>query len=68
MIIGGNIRGVLGYSGTRVLTTAISLETSQGDFPLAIALGIILLGVAVLVNFGLNLVQEGSVWKNYTTS
>jgi tungstate transport system permease protein len=68
MIIGGNIRGVLGYSGTRVLTTAISLETSQGDFPLAIALGIILLGVAVLVNFGLNLVQEGSVWKSYTTS
>ncbi len=54
--------------GTRVLTTAISLETSQGDFALAIALGIILLGVAVLVNFGLNLVQEGSVWKSYTSS
>ena len=68
MIIGGNIRGGVGYSGTRVLTTAISLETSQGDFALAIALGIILLGVAVLVNFGLNLVQEGSVWKSYTTS
>ena len=68
MIIGGNIRGALGYSGTRVLTTAISLETSQGDFPLAIALGLILLGVAVIVNFGLNLVQEGSIWKSYTTS
>jgi tungstate transport system permease protein len=68
MIIGGNIRGGIGYSGTRVLTTAISLETSQGNFPLAIALGIILLGVAVLVNFGLNLLQEGTVWRNYTTS
>jgi len=63
MIIGGNIRGY-----TRVLTTAISLETSIGDFALAIALGIILLGVAVLVNIVLNLVQSGSVLKNTWTS
>lgn len=63
MIIGGNIRGY-----TRVLTTAISLETSIGDFAFAIALGIILLGVAVIVNVGLNLVQSGSVWKNSWTS
>jgi tungstate transport system permease protein len=63
MIIGGNIRGY-----TRVLTTAISLETSIGDFPFAIALGIILLGVAVLVNVGLNIVQTGSAWKSSFTS
>jgi tungstate transport system permease protein len=63
MIIGGNIRGY-----TRVLTTAISLETSVGDFPFAIALGIILLGLAVLVNVGLNIVQTGSVWKSSFTS
>jgi tungstate transport system permease protein len=63
MIIGGNIRGY-----TRVLTTAISLETSVGDFPFAIALGIILLGVAVLVNVGLNFIQTGSAWKSSFTS
>ncbi|MEN6611737.1 MAG: ABC transporter permease [Methanoregulaceae archaeon] len=66
MIIGGNIRAFPGdfLSGTRVLTTAISLETSQGDFPLAIALGIILLGVAVIVNVLLNLVQSGPIGKD----
>jgi tungstate transport system permease protein len=66
MIIGGNIRAFPGdfLSGTRVLTTAISLETSQGDFSLAIALGLILLGVAVIVNVGLNMIQSGSLWKN----
>jgi tungstate transport system permease protein len=53
MMIGGNIR-----DATRVLTTAISLETSIGNFSLAIALGIILLGVAVIVNLILNLVQQ----------
>jgi tungstate transport system permease protein len=63
MIIGGNIRGY-----TRVLTTAISLATSVGDFAYAIALGIILLGVAVIVNIGLNLIQSGSGWKSSWTS
>ncbi|HUK37653.1 MAG TPA: ABC transporter permease [Methanomicrobiales archaeon] len=63
MIIGGNIRGY-----TRVLTTAISLATSTGDFAYAIALGIILLGVAVIVNIGLNLLQAGSGWKGSWTS
>jgi tungstate transport system permease protein len=53
MIIGGNIRGE-----TRVLTTAITLETSIGNFALSIALGIILMGVAVVVNVGLNLIQQ----------
>jgi tungstate transport system permease protein len=40
MIVGGNIDGV-----TRVMTTAIALETSKGDLPLALALGMVLLGV-----------------------
>ena len=45
MIVGGNIDGV-----TRVMTTAIALETSKGDLPLALALGIVLL----LIVLGLN--------------
>ena len=46
MIVGGNID-----HATRVLTTAISLETSKGDFALALALGIILITLALAVNF-----------------
>lgn len=53
LLVGGNIRGY-----TRVLTTAISLNTSMGNFTLSIALGIILLGVALFVNVALNLVQR----------
>lgn len=53
MIIGGNIRGY-----TRILTTAIALETSQGNLPLSIALGLILLFVALIVTTILFLVQE----------
>jgi tungstate transport system permease protein len=45
MIVGGNIDGV-----TRVMTTAIALETSKGDLPLAIALGLILISLVVFVN------------------
>lgn len=45
MIVGGNIDGV-----TRVMTTAIALETSKGDLPLALALGGVLLGVVLLLN------------------
>jgi tungstate transport system permease protein len=45
MIVGGNIAGV-----TRVMTTAIALETSKGDLPLALALGLVLLGVVLLLN------------------
>ena len=45
IIVGGNIDHV-----TRVMTTAIALETSKGDLPLALALGIILLGLSLLVN------------------
>ena len=53
MMIGGNIRGY-----TRVLTTAIALETSQGNISLSIALGIILLAIAMMVTGVLFLVQE----------
>ena len=45
MIVGGNIQ-----NSTRTMTTAIALETSKGDLPLALALGIILLGIVLLAN------------------
>ena len=45
MIVGGNIDGV-----TRVMTTTIALETSKGDLPLALALGVVLLGVVAVIN------------------
>ena len=45
MIVGGNINGV-----TRVMTTTIALETSKGDLPLALALGLVLIAIVVLVN------------------
>jgi len=45
MIVGGNIDGF-----TRVMTTAIALETSKGDLPLALALGCVLLGVVLVLN------------------
>jgi tungstate transport system permease protein len=54
IMIGGNIRGF-----TRVLTTAISLETGRGNISLSIALGIILLALALVVNAGVNLLQGG---------
>ncbi len=45
MVVGGNIDGF-----TRVMTTAIALETSKGDLPLALALGLVLLAVVLLLN------------------
>ena len=54
MMIGGNIRGF-----TRVLTTAITLETGMGEFGLSIALGIILLIIALIVVVILNLITSG---------
>jgi len=53
IMVGGNIRGF-----TRVITTAISLETSKGELELAIALGIILLVVALVINLILNRIQQ----------
>jgi tungstate transport system permease protein len=47
MIVGGNIDGF-----TRTMTTAIALETSKGDLPLALALGMMLLALVILVNAG----------------
>jgi ABC-type tungstate transport system substrate-binding protein len=52
MVVGGNIDGV-----TRVMTTAIALETSKGDLPLALALGLLLLGVVGLINLLLGWLQ-----------
>ncbi|QBQ53400.1 ABC transporter permease [Nitrosococcus wardiae] len=45
MIVGGNIAGV-----TRVMTTAIALETNKGNLPLALGLGIVLMSLVVLLN------------------
>ncbi len=53
MIVGGNIDGV-----TRVMTTAIALETSKGDLPLALGLGIVLLGTVAIVNVGIAWMQR----------
>jgi len=53
MMVGGNIR-----HQTRVLTTAIVLETGKGEFQNAIALSIVLLILAYLVNLGLTLIQQ----------
>jgi tungstate transport system permease protein len=53
MMVGGNIRGF-----TRVLTTAISLETSQGDWELSMALGIILIFIALVINIVMNRIQQ----------
>jgi len=53
IMVGGNIRGF-----TRVITTAISLETSKGDLELSIALGIILIAIALVINIILNRIQQ----------
>ncbi|MFO1430158.1 MAG: ABC transporter permease [Candidatus Competibacteraceae bacterium] len=53
LIVGGNIAHV-----TRTMTTAIALETSKGDLPLALGLGIILITLALLVNLGAYLMQQ----------
>ncbi|MEO8417357.1 MAG: ABC transporter permease [Methylophilaceae bacterium] len=52
MMVGGNIAGV-----TRNITTAIALETSKGEFVQGIALGIVLVMIALGINFGLALLQ-----------
>jgi len=53
--VGGNINGV-----TRVMTTAIALETSKGDLALALALGFVLLGMVGLINATISLLQRES--------
>ncbi|HKW83997.1 MAG TPA: ABC transporter permease [Burkholderiaceae bacterium] len=54
MIVGGNIAG-----STRVMTTAIALETSKGDLPLALALGLVLLAVVGAINALIAMAQRG---------
>lgn len=53
MIVGGNIAGV-----TRVMTTSITLETSKGEISIALALGFILLGTVLMLNFCASLIQR----------
>ncbi len=53
LIVGGNIAGL-----TRVMTTAIALETDKGNFELALALGIILLTLSLLINSLLHVIQR----------
>ena len=53
MIVGGNIDGV-----TRVMTTAIALETSKGDLPLALGLGVVLLAIVLTLNAAAYVVKE----------
>ncbi|HOL40877.1 MAG TPA: ABC transporter permease [Methanospirillum sp.] len=53
VMIGGNIKG-----HTRVLTTAISLQTSMGNFSLSLALGIILLAIALIINLFMSFLQN----------
>jgi tungstate transport system permease protein len=55
MIVGGNIDGV-----TRVMTTAIALETSKGDLPLALGLGVVLISVVLALNAAAMLVKESA--------
>jgi tungstate transport system permease protein len=49
MIVGGNVDGF-----TRVMTTAIALETSKGDLPLALGLGLVLLTVVLALHLSLS--------------
>ena len=53
IIVGGNIDGV-----TRVMTTAIALETSKGDLPLALGLGIVLIALVIALNVGAHVTRQ----------
>jgi tungstate transport system permease protein len=56
MIVGGNIAGV-----TRVMTTTIALETSKGDLPLALGLGLILVGIVLCVTAAAQLIRDAAL-------
>jgi tungstate transport system permease protein len=56
LIVGGNIAGF-----TRVMTTTIAMETDKGNFELALALGIILLSISLLINLTLYFIQKRGV-------
>jgi tungstate transport system permease protein len=55
MIVGGNIDGV-----TRVMTTTIALETSKGDLPLALGLGIVLIAIVLALNAAADVVKASA--------
>jgi len=55
MIVGGNIDGV-----TRVMTTTIALETSKGDLPLALGLGIVLIAIVLALNTAAHMIKEAA--------
>jgi tungstate transport system permease protein len=55
MIVGGNIDGV-----TRVMTTTIALETSKGDLPLALGLGMVLIAIVLALNAAAHLIKEAA--------
>lgn len=55
MIVGGNIDGF-----TRVMTTAIALETSKGDLPLALALGLVLMAIVLAVNAAAQVARDAA--------
>jgi tungstate transport system permease protein len=55
IIVGGNIDGV-----TRVMTTAIALETSKGDLGLALGLGLVLIAIVLLLNAAAHLVRDAA--------
>jgi tungstate transport system permease protein len=55
MIVGGNIDGV-----TRVMTTTIALETSKGDLPLALSLGIVLITLVIALNAAAHIVKDAA--------
>jgi tungstate transport system permease protein len=58
MVVGGNIEGF-----TRVMTTAIALETSKGDLPLALALGFVLMSVVLMLNACISALRR---WRQRT--
>lgn len=60
MIVGGNIDHL-----TRVMTTSIALETSKGNLPLALALGIVLLTIALVVNASVQGIRETEARQSY---
>ena len=59
MIVGGNIDGF-----TRVMTTAIALETSKGDLPLALALGIVLVALVLTLNAAADTIRSWSIRRH----
>lgn len=61
IIVGGNIAGL-----TRVMTTAIALETDKGNFELALALGVVLLALSLVVNVLLHTIQRKGVSHTQT--